>query len=123
METTIWQDFGQKVTLTGRIREILINYPEGTSVLKELIQVSEQFTRIRIVSLWCSLKSWWLKCMIGQGRHQNLQFQGKYRDVSPVLQNADDAGATAIKFCLDVRPHGRGRLSPADYRIRFSFSP
>lgn len=39
MEFVNWQDFGQKVTLTARIREILINYPEGTSVLKELIQV------------------------------------------------------------------------------------
>ncbi len=34
-----WEDFGQKVDLTARIREILINYPEGTSILKELIQV------------------------------------------------------------------------------------
>jgi len=31
---------GQKVDLTARIREILINYPEGTPILKELIQVS-----------------------------------------------------------------------------------
>eukprot|EP00959_Pyramimonas_sp_CCMP1952_P280809 5869447-Pyramimonas_sp.AAC.1 len=30
--------FGQKVDLTTRIREILQNYPEGTSILKELIQ-------------------------------------------------------------------------------------
>ena len=35
-----WEDFGQKVDLTARIREILINYPEGTSILKELIQVN-----------------------------------------------------------------------------------
>ena len=34
-----WADFGQHVTLTARIREILLNYPEGTSVFKELIQV------------------------------------------------------------------------------------
>jgi len=33
-----WSEFGQHVTLTARIREILDNYPEGTSVLKELIQ-------------------------------------------------------------------------------------
>jgi len=31
-------DFGQKIDLTVRIREILRNYPEGTSILKELIQ-------------------------------------------------------------------------------------
>lgn len=32
------EDFGQKIDLTVRIREILRNYPEGTSILKELIQ-------------------------------------------------------------------------------------
>lgn len=34
-----WVDFGQRVDLTARIREILLNYPEGTSILKELVQV------------------------------------------------------------------------------------
>ncbi|KAK9106331.1 hypothetical protein Syun_022342 [Stephania yunnanensis] len=52
------EDFGQRVDLTRRIREVLVNYPEGTTVLKELIQ------------------------------------------------NADDAGATKICFCLDRRSHG-----------------
>jgi hypothetical protein len=33
-------DFGQKVDLTARLREILLNYPEGTSILKELVQVT-----------------------------------------------------------------------------------
>ena len=32
------EDFGQKVDLTVRIREILRNYPEGTSIVKELVQ-------------------------------------------------------------------------------------
>eukprot|EP01018_Ginkgo_biloba_P011716 Gb_03745 [translate_table: standard] len=52
------EDFGQKVDLTRRIREVLSNYPEGTTVLKETIQ------------------------------------------------NADDAGATKVSFCLDRRVHG-----------------
>jgi hypothetical protein len=45
-----WTDFGQRVDLTARIREILINYPEGTSILKELVQVGrvEPFTRGRV---------------------------------------------------------------------------
>jgi len=42
MHSAAWsssaQDFGQKVDLTVRIREILRNYPEGLSILKELIQ-------------------------------------------------------------------------------------
>ena len=33
-----WSDFGQKVDLTARLREILLNYPEGTSILKDLVQ-------------------------------------------------------------------------------------
>ncbi|KAJ8612133.1 hypothetical protein CTAYLR_002440, partial [Chrysophaeum taylorii] len=32
------EDFGQRIDLTARIREILRNYPEGTSILKELVQ-------------------------------------------------------------------------------------
>ena len=36
--TEAWDDFGQKVDLTARLRDILLNYPEGTSILKELVQ-------------------------------------------------------------------------------------
>ncbi len=35
----VWQDFGQKIDLAVRIRDILHDYPEGTSVLKEITQV------------------------------------------------------------------------------------
>ncbi|KAL9324800.1 hypothetical protein ACSQ67_005445 [Phaseolus vulgaris] len=37
-ESLFLEDFGQTVDLTRRIREVLLNYPEGTTVLKELIQ-------------------------------------------------------------------------------------
>ena len=36
--TSFGSDFGQKVDLTASIRNILRNYPEGTAILKELIQ-------------------------------------------------------------------------------------
>ncbi|KAF2301860.1 hypothetical protein GH714_029944 [Hevea brasiliensis] len=61
-ESILLEDFGQKVDLTRRIREVLLNYPEGTTVLKELIQ------------------------------------------------NADDAGATKVRLCLDRRHHGSDSL-------------
>lgn len=61
-ESILLEDFGQKVDLTRRIREVLLNYPEGTTVLKELIQ------------------------------------------------NADDAGATKVRLCLDRRNHGTESL-------------
>jgi sacsin len=38
MSSSGFVDFGQKVDLTASIRGILRNYPEGTSVLKELVQ-------------------------------------------------------------------------------------
>lgn len=62
MADVLWEDFGQKVSLCARLREILVAYPEGTSILKEL------------------------------------------------LQNADDAGATRVAFCLDARTHAATSL-------------
>ncbi|KAK9798935.1 hypothetical protein WJX73_003884 [Symbiochloris irregularis] len=58
-----WSDFGQKVDLCARIRQILQDYGEGTSIFKEL------------------------------------------------LQNADDAGASKVSFCLDYRHHATESLS------------
>jgi sacsin len=55
-----WDDFGQKVSLTARIRELIRDYPEGTGILAEQIQ------------------------------------------------NADDASAKVVRFCLDHRVHGTG---------------
>ena len=57
------EDFGQKVDLTASIRNILRNYPEGTAVLKELVQ------------------------------------------------NADDAGAHSVSFCLDCRSHQTSKVA------------
>ncbi|XP_075490038.1 uncharacterized protein LOC142528761 isoform X2 [Primulina tabacum] len=42
------EDFGQKVDLTRRIREVLLNYPEGTTVLKELIQNADDAGATRV---------------------------------------------------------------------------
>ena len=47
-----WEDFGQKVDLTQRIREVLQNYPEGTTILKELIQNADDSGATKV---WLSL--------------------------------------------------------------------
>jgi sacsin len=66
MSAEFGHDFGQKVDLTASIRNILRNYPEGTAILKELVQ------------------------------------------------NADDAGAKVVSFCLDYRTHaGSSVAAPA----------
>lgn len=38
MNDSFGSDFGQKIDLTASIRAILRNYPEGTAILKELVQ-------------------------------------------------------------------------------------
>lgn len=42
------EDFGQRVDLTARIREVLLNYPEGTSLLKELLQNADDAGATRV---------------------------------------------------------------------------
>ncbi|XP_037481985.1 sacsin-like [Triticum dicoccoides] len=64
--TMLVEDFGRRVDLTRRIREVLANYPEGTTALREL------------------------------------------------MQNADNAGASRVRLCLDRRAHGAcSLLAPA----------
>ncbi|KAL8139892.1 hypothetical protein V2J09_005913 [Rumex salicifolius] len=47
-DSLLLEDFGQKVDLTRRIREVLLNYPEGTTVLKELIQNADDAGATRV---------------------------------------------------------------------------
>ncbi|KAI9084975.1 hypothetical protein K1719_032967 [Acacia pycnantha] len=47
-ESIFLEDFGQTVDLTRRIREVLLNYPEGTTVLKELIQNADDAGATRV---------------------------------------------------------------------------
>lgn len=78
--TYFGEDFGQKIDLTVRIREILRNYPEGTSILK-------------------------VCAMIVHGPHSCE------RVCQELIQNADDAGASELKFCLDNRQHASTSLA------------
>ncbi|KAJ3692968.1 hypothetical protein LUZ60_012063 [Juncus effusus] len=47
-DLALLEDFGQRVDLTRRIREVLINYPEGTTVLRELIQNADDAGATRV---------------------------------------------------------------------------
>lgn len=47
-----WEDFGQKIELSARIREILLNYPEGTSILKEFVQNAGMWTACTCFLSW-----------------------------------------------------------------------
>lgn len=47
-DLALLEDFGQRVDLTRRIREVLVNYPEGTTVLKELIQNADDAGATRV---------------------------------------------------------------------------
>jgi sacsin len=46
--TLLLEDFGQRVDLTRRIREVLANYPEGTTALRELVQNADDAGAARV---------------------------------------------------------------------------
>lgn len=50
-------DFGQKVDLCVRIREILRNYPEGLSIISELVQNADDATA-RSIKLVLDERQW-----------------------------------------------------------------
>ena len=88
-ETGVWDDFGQKVDLTARLREILLNYPEGTSILKELVQ-----NAVRSLLL-----------------PPRGAVPPAYSAPRPPLSAQDDAGAKTVRVCLDERTHGVDTLA------------
>ncbi|KAF7104515.1 hypothetical protein CFC21_105406 [Triticum aestivum] len=46
--TMLLEDFGQRVYLTRRIREVMANYPKGTTALRELIQNTDDAGASRV---------------------------------------------------------------------------
>lgn len=50
MNSLFSENFGQTVDLTQRIREVLTNYPEGTTILKELIQNADDASAKKVSS-------------------------------------------------------------------------
>ena len=65
-------DFGQKADLCVRIREICVNYPEGTSIIKELIQNADD-AGARNFKLCLDLRQHGTSTVVGPGM---AQYQG-----------------------------------------------
>ena len=110
-----WHDFGQRVDLTARIREILLNYPEGTSIFKELIQVPIAVPIMHTMlgmplPCACLQSTSWFVQPAG-GLVLNVHIADDVASPWELLQNADDAGARTISFCLDEQQHGVDRLA------------
>lgn len=74
-----------------RIKNVLFDYPEGTSVLKEIVQVSAACCHLSTAVQ--------MSCIIARPEHAAKLL---------LLQNADDAGASTVKFCFDNRRHQAG---------------
>lgn len=77
-------DFGQKVDLTASIRNILRNYPEGTAILKVFLFLFFSYFYLFIFFIYIKQE---------------------------LVQNADDAGAKTISFCLDKRNYSTNKIA------------
>ena len=116
----VWSDFGQKVDLTARLREILLNYPEGTSIVKELVQnavraardvrsghgawrVPRHSEKQTAISPPRFVSSHVRSPTFSSSRHPHFSFLPWRRQ--------DDAGARTVRVCLDERQHGTTSLA------------
>ncbi|KAK1930915.1 Sacsin [Phytophthora citrophthora] len=74
-------DFGQKIDLTVRIREILRNYPEGTSIFKEMVQNADDAGASE-VNLCLDYRQ---HVASGLAYEKLASFQGLYEDETGIL--------------------------------------
>lgn len=126
--TAFGTDFGQKVDLTASIRNILRNYPEGTAILKELLQNAGRELSYACISLntavifqpvravrWIPLSKaivWYYDKMFKPIDHMiAIHAWSSYW-----CWIIDDAGAKSIKFCLDCRSHGTSSVAGPNLR-------
>ena len=88
MSAAFGTDFGQKVDLTASIRNILRNYPEGTAILKELVQNADD-AGARSISFTLDCRS---HDTVSLANATLAQFQG------PALHVYNDAAFTEEDF-------------------------
>lgn len=82
------EDFGQRVDLTVRIREVLAAYPAGLSVLKEIVQNADDAAASTV------------KLCFDQRQHatERLAYPGLAQFQGPALLAYNDAEFTAADF-------------------------
>ena len=118
-------DFGQKIDLTARIREILVNYPPGSTIIKEFLQNADGSvcghsqhpascapTRARVGGEGAHRRSGW-GC--AEGRRMPACACVRHVTISHTparcRRTRADAGASTIKFCVDERSFGTESLA------------
>lgn len=105
------EDFGQKVDLTRRIRDVLSNYPEGTTVLKEIIQNADD-AGARVVRLCLDSRVHRSEALLSE---QLAQWQG------PALLAYNDAVFTEEDFESISRIGGSSKHNQAWKTGRFGY--
>ncbi|XP_044318633.1 uncharacterized protein [Triticum aestivum] len=110
--TMLLEDFGQRVDLTHHIREVLANYPEGTTVLRELIQNTND-TGASQVRLCLDRHAHGARSLLAPAL---AQWQG------PALLAHNDAAFTDDDFASISRIGGSKKASQAWKTGRFGFS-
>ena len=88
-----WDNFGQKVDICSRIREILVNYPEGVSVVKELLQVQPQLA-LKICAHMCADTAFQASCFLAM-------LQGHTRPSGPVSRLVNVPVSSISVSCTD----------------------
>ena len=106
------EDFGQRVDLTRRIHEVLANYPEGTSVLRELIQNADDVGASR-VRLCLDRRAHRARSLLAPAL---AQWQG------PALLAHNDAAFTDDDFATLSRIGGSKKASQAWKTGRFRYA-
>ena len=101
-------DFGQKIDLTARIREILVNYPPGSTIIKEFLQNADGAESIgrREACAWDAMhaRACARACVVTMRLLAHTRARALHRTFA-------DAGASTVKFCVDERSFGTASLA------------
>lgn len=110
-----------QVDLTARLREILVNYPEGTSIIKELVQAS-QLCRLRRQhespqTPYCTVNfAVPAECRRRQGRN-GCFLSGQAHPCIGCVADGDAQHSDVAESSLHASPRAAGRASHVMWRV------